>query len=376
MYRYEDIKEVHLEITEKCQAACPQCPRNLEGYDINPHLSMSELSLADCKNIFDPTFIAQLQHMFMCGNFGDPIIAHDTLEVFEYFRKYNSDALLSMHTNAGARKEEWWKELAKVLGSRGKVIFSVDGLEDTNHIYRQNVNWEIVERSMEAFINAGGRAKWAFIVFEHNEHQLKEAEAFSKKLGFEEFQLKKSDRFWNPKTHSRKTTHNIQPKKKQYPEQLKGTLKIPTAKEYQNQALDKVEQITEQYGSMKTYYDKTKINCKVLENNSIYISAEGLCLPCCWTASRMYRGFRAFKSEPIWNFIDAIGGKEKLNVVNNRLEDVMNNTKFFTDIKRSWSCSKLTGRVDTNNPGAEGKLDVCAEKCGADLDSFKGMFEK
>jgi MoaA/NifB/PqqE/SkfB family radical SAM enzyme len=358
MYRYEDIKEVHLEITEKCQAACPMCPRNMNGGAVNPLLTMAELTLEDCKKIFEPDFIKQLKTMYMCGNFGDAIIAKDTLEVFEYFRKCNSDLLLGMHTNAGARKEEWWKELAKILGTKGYVIFSVDGLEDTNHIYRQNVNWDIVIRSMEAFINAGGKAKWAFIVFEHNEHQIEEARAFSKKLGFKKFQIKKSDRFWNPKTHSRAAT--------------KETLEMPTAKKYQNQVLYQKEQIEKQYGSMETYYDQTKIKCKVVENNSVYISAEGLCLPCCWTGVRMYRGFR--KSESIWNFIDAVGGKKGIDAINNRLEDVINNSRFFTDIKRSWSCSNTQHRVDTNNPGKEGKLDVCAQKCGEKFDTFKEMF--
>ena len=39
---------------------------------------------------------------------------------------------LSMNTNAGAREETWWAELARVFGRKGAVIFSVDGLEDTN----------------------------------------------------------------------------------------------------------------------------------------------------------------------------------------------------------------------------------------------------
>ena len=65
MYRYEDIKEVHLEITEKCQAACPMCMRNENGGAINRHLSMSELSLKDCKKIFEPDFLKQLHHIYM-----------------------------------------------------------------------------------------------------------------------------------------------------------------------------------------------------------------------------------------------------------------------------------------------------------------------
>ena len=80
MYRYEDIRTIHLEVTQNCQAACPMCDRNMNGEGINPHINLDELSLEDCKNIFSPRFIKQLNTMYMCGNLGDPIVAKDTLD--------------------------------------------------------------------------------------------------------------------------------------------------------------------------------------------------------------------------------------------------------------------------------------------------------
>ena len=139
MYRYEDIKTIHLEVTQNCQASCPMCDRNMNGEGLNPHLNLDELTLEDCKKIFSPEFIAQLKTMYMCGNHGDPIVAKDTLEIFRYFREYNPNMWLSMNTNAGARDEAWWTELAQVFSRMGAVIFSVVGLSDTNHLYRQGV---------------------------------------------------------------------------------------------------------------------------------------------------------------------------------------------------------------------------------------------
>ena len=144
MYELKDIKVVHLEVTQNCQAACPMCERNIRGEGLNPHLNLDELNLQDCKQIFTPSFIKQLDSMYMCGNYGDPIIAKDTLEIFRYFRNNNPDIWLSMNTNAGARSETWWYDLAQIFGRNGRVIFSVDGLEDTNHIYRQNVNLSLI----------------------------------------------------------------------------------------------------------------------------------------------------------------------------------------------------------------------------------------
>ena len=191
MYSYNEIQTVHLEITQKCQAACPMCDRNENGGKDNKHITNAELSLEDCQSIFTPAFINQLRTMFMCGNLGDPIVARDSLEVFDYFRQHNANMWLSMNTNAGAKNVEWWQELAKTIGKKGAVIFSVDGLSDTNHLYRQNVVWDNVERNMRAFIDAGGRARWDFIIFGHNEHQVAEAQQLAEAWGVERFQLKK-----------------------------------------------------------------------------------------------------------------------------------------------------------------------------------------
>ena len=70
MYKYEEIKTVHLELTERSQPACPMCPRT--G---NIRLTNAELSLEDIKSIFKPEFVKQLHHINMCGNYGEPVVA-------------------------------------------------------------------------------------------------------------------------------------------------------------------------------------------------------------------------------------------------------------------------------------------------------------
>ena len=104
MYKYEDIRVIHLENTQNCQASCPMCDRNQNGGDINPHIDLSELTLEDCKRIFEPDFIKQLKTMYMCGNLGDPIVARDTLDIFKYFREHNKDMWLSMNTKRRSKR--------------------------------------------------------------------------------------------------------------------------------------------------------------------------------------------------------------------------------------------------------------------------------
>ena len=365
MYRYEDVRVVHLEVTQRCQAACPMCDRNENGGPDNRHITNAELSYDDCKKVFPVSFIKQLNTMYMCGNLGDPIVAKDTLEIFKYFREHNPNMWLSMNTNAGAKDEDWWRELAQVYGKMGTVIFSVDGLSDTNHLYRQNVVWDKVERNMRAFIDAGGRARWDFIVFAHNEHQVAEAEALAAKWGVERFQKKKSGRFIVASGEKKKEQHQAQNRK------LEKTTIIAEPKQVENKnlALQKTALIEKTYGSMKDYYDTCSIKCKVAEEKNIFITAEGLLMPCCWTAGRMYKWWHPdFRVEQIWDFIDRAGGRDGIDVIKHGIEAVMSgrvvNGNLLNDIQDSWS-----------KPGIEqGKLGVCAMKCGTEFDPFGEQF--
>ena len=359
MYKLEDIKTIHLEVTQNCQASCPMCDRNMNGEGINPHINLDELTLEDCKRIFSPQFIKQLKTMYMCGNLGDPIIAKDTLEIFKYFREHNKDMWLSMNTNGGARDEEWWRELAKVLGRMGAVIFSVDGLGDTNHIYRQGVLWDNVERNARAFLDAGGRGRWDFLVFEHNQHQVHVAEGIARHIGMERFVAKKTGRF---------LTADSKKKEKHQAVDRKGNktneIQKPSDEKYQNSAIKQYDNIKEKHGSIDAYYDNAWVDCKVKKEGSLYISAEGLALPCCWTAGRMYKWWHKDpKVEQVWDFIDAAGGKTALDA-RNGIEKVFD-TGIFDSIQESWqkpSCAK-------------GKLKVCAMKCGTEFDPFGEQFK-
>ena len=354
MYKLEDIKTIHLEVTQNCQAACPMCDRNMNGEGINPHINLDELYYKDCVKMFNASFIAQLDTMYMCGNLGDPIVARDTLEIFKYFREHNPNMWLSMNTNGGAKSEAWWSELAQVFGRKGAVIFSVDGLRDTNHIYRQGVVWDNVERNMQAFINAGGRARWDYLIFEHNQHQVDEAQALANAWGCEKFMKKKTGRFVDTNTN-KKEKHQAKDRKGKDSAELKK----PDAK-YQNKALTKQETILKKYGSMDAYYDAAPIICKVKKENSLFITAEGLALPCCWTAGRMYKWWHKDpKVEQIWDFVD----KKALDA-RNGLGKVFN-TGIFDRIQESWAKTSCS----------DGKLKVCAMKCGAEFDPFAEQFK-
>lgn len=191
----QDIRVLHMETSSVCNAACPQCGRETNP-NFNKKTDARSLSLAQVQQLFDVEFVAGLRKMFMCGNYGDPAAAPETIEIFQYFRQHNPAIDLEIHSNGSLRTAEWWSSLGAVLnGPRDYAYFGIDGLEDTNHIYRVNTSWSKIMENAQSFISAGGQAIWVYLVFEHNEHQVEQARALAQELGFHDFQIKVSRRF-------------------------------------------------------------------------------------------------------------------------------------------------------------------------------------
>ena len=161
--------------------------------------------------------------------------------------------IMAFDTNGGLRSEEFWRSLAKIRGVY--CTFSIDGLEDTNHIYRVGVDWNKLERNFTAFIEAGGTAEWKYLIFNHNEHQVEEARDFAKFFGFEKFIPKMSMR----------------------PPPLE------TASD-SNFMTNEANSIRE--NKIDTVKDEESIDCKALALSRIYLNAEGRIWPCCYTAQR------------------------------------------------------------------------------------------
>ena len=155
MYKYKDIKAVHLEMTEKCNLACLMCDRNINGGEVNPYLEGRTLTYRDIRLAFSPSFLRQLKKIYMCGNYGDPILAPHVLEIMDYFKFHNKNINFNKHTWEGwsnlsrknisvtespnviintsceHTKDDWFKKIPKGLMV---VLQSNDYLQGDGHI--------------------------------------------------------------------------------------------------------------------------------------------------------------------------------------------------------------------------------------------------
>ena len=360
IYVYDDITTVHLEITSKCNASCPQCGRNKFGGPDNEFVPQTELSLGDLQRVMPDAFVRQLRRLYICGNYGDPIAANDTLEVYEWLREINPGIKLGIHTNASARTPTWWANLGRILSNNGDYAkFGLDGLADTNHIYRRGTNWNKITENVQAFIDAGGIAHWEFIVFKHNEHQVDDARALSEQMGFKQFRTKKTGRFFSNTKLQGKDNQEVWSRNGN----VEYHIEKPENPAYHNDSLMHEQVLIDQFGSMQAYVDQTCVKCKVAEEKSLYISAEGLAFPCCWTANQLYVWYWPHRKSEMWTLLD--NDIDNVSALKNTLKDVVEGS-YFNRIANSWSLPSIS----------DGKLRVCAKTCGSGFDQFASQFKE
>lgn len=240
-----EIRVLHLEPTDVCQARCPQCARETDQhFDAQ---QQHHLSVADLQAVLPMTVLQNLRKVYMCGVYGDPAAGRHVPDIFQWFRDLTPSITLGMHSNGGLQNIHWWRRLAKILNSPNDyVVFSIDGLEDTNHVYRRGVAWTRLMQNAKAFIDAGGNAHWDMLVYQHNEHQVDQCQKLAQDLGFRWFRVKVSSR------------------------PLVGDLRSPI--HWHNPKIVSQD-----------------IQCRAMIENSIYIDAQRRVVPCCWLAGEARR---------------------------------------------------------------------------------------
>lgn len=344
MFKFTELKKIHLEITNNCQASCPMCNRNIDSGLPNPLIKIRNWSMEEFRKVFSQEVFKQIDSFYFCGNFGDPILNDNLIEMCNYSKILSPQTHIVIHTNGGARDNSWWKRLAQNLPINHRVVFALDGLEDTHHLYRVGTEYKKVISNAKTFIDNDGIAEWVFIRFKHNQHQVEEARNLSKKIGFKYFTVKNSSRFIlepmvSVKDRQGKIKHIIEP---------------PT--DMPMKFVDK--KIIENY---QLIVDKSIINCKVQQEREVYIDAFGDLYPCCWLASVPYSHIE--KNEA-WEVRTKILSQHNsmmtklgiTNVFEKSLKDIIQSQPYQTSWYDYWHKDKLI---------------TCARTCSTNTDFAK-----
>lgn len=342
------------EITNRCNAACPLCPRTgtfnglAEFMNITGHLDVKP-------EIFDKIFRSEkgkdITRVTYCGNYGDPCVHPKAMEIFKKCESYGV-TLQKIDTNASIRNPSWWRELAKIKGM--EVNFAIDGLEDTNHLYRVNTKWDKIMENAKAFIEAGGIAHWIFIVFEHNQHQVEEARELSKKMGFYQFAHKETVRQFHPdngKHENLKETElegNLYKRSKKHKEERK-IFALPEIDEYKPEML-------------RDGYKEKPISCRSAEKSQLFLTCDERIIPCCHTQEFFHikeyhpelkedKRYQKYRNYEIDSFYRQFGVLSDLN--ENTFDEIVDSyTEAYPYLEFMWQKRKMAR---------------CNKKCGSNF---------
>lgn len=295
------IKKVELEITSDCNAACPGCARTL-----NPDkLKIQSFTFEDIKRLFPDEGHIRGREFKFCGVLGDPALNVECVKMVDYL--CSNGAYCELSTNGGYQKAEWWQELGEI-GSRfpGKVYihFCVDGHKETNHIYRVNTKFNIIERNMKAFSDAAPKnsASWIYIVFDHNEHELEAAKAHAKELTFE----------FATRTGMRNSYHDWVAQLGKKNNKTEKIITTTGAKEHSKvEVVKELDKFIEEYKTSTVDEDKIKevtdsIVCKYIHEGEIFIASDLTMWPCCFLWDSAFKNKESIldklsQFEPNWN---------------------------------------------------------------------------
>lgn len=391
-WQNEPVTLLHIELSTFCNAGCPLCLRYYNSsLIVRPDLNQTSISLEQFKQYFTVDFLSNLKRIIYCGTMGDPMMAKDCYEIVEYVDSLNPSCQQTFHTNGGARDSKFWAKMGRLFSKPNKkLIFSIDGLEDTNHLYRRNVDWKKLISNAKTFIDNGGNATWEYLIFDHNDHQVEEARGIANAMGFKEFISKRptgfesKDGLFKPREvfdNEGNLLYQIYPTKK--PEYNGGKkVKINSLvdsimnDEKYNVDLNLIKEVKQigyfpiikqrldtfdssrvkELGSYKHELDKKQIKCHSLsqrEGHEIYVNAEGIVYPCCFVGTRYDARLVSFVDDQLKLSVMPFKDSLDLNIQN--IDAILASGVFEKIFVESWNKQSLE----------QGKMAICAETCSS-----------
>jgi MoaA/NifB/PqqE/SkfB family radical SAM enzyme len=289
----KDIEALNIEISSKCNANCTFCMRKQKVRPYGDHF----ITRSDFKRL-PVSFLKQLLRISFGGSFGDLSCNPDAVDIAAYVRELNQNLKLEGDTNGSNQDKGWWKALGTSF-HRGGMVFALDGLSDTHAVYRRGTDFNKIIGNIRAFASSGGLAYWKFIAFEHNEHQIKAAEALAKDIGCKGFFVISSRDY--EASYRR-------------PKSLNFRIKRDIFKAYRDSLKDEERQAV----------------CRPLSNKSIYIAADGSVHPCCF-AHCMYITEHNQQFRFVVPLIEKY--RAEINFITTPVEQIINGG-YFTEVMK------------------------------------------
>lgn len=240
------MKSLHIELTSRCVLECPGCPRTWFKETFNQPVPKLDLDPGLLEQFLDCEGGQQITHFHLESNHGDCIYYP---QLIEFVQRWRDSKTFTIVTNGSRRTKDFWQSLNALLTPQDQIIFSIDGLEHNNHVYRVNSDWSSLRDAVEICTQGPARVIWKTIVFAHNQHELDQIKQYATDAGVDQVIFVNTHRFGRDQ---------LMPDQ-QY---------IDTAMLYKN--LDPARAIAPKCGS---------------HSKETFVTPEGYCWPCCWISS-------------------------------------------------------------------------------------------
>ena len=177
---------ISVEPTTSCNLSCPECPSGLKKFSrptgmINND-TIEKIISQFAKHLIYVTFYFQ----------GEPLLHPQFAEFVKQFKR--KKLIVSTSTNAHFLNKA---NSQQIIDSRlDRLIISLDGTDSETYLkYRKGGDFDLVIANIKSFMKLRNKNKlpWVelqFIVFKHNEHQIKEIKELGKQLGVDSVSIK------------------------------------------------------------------------------------------------------------------------------------------------------------------------------------------
>jgi len=355
---------LQVELSTMCNALCLNCHRTY-GKDCDQVNPLIPNKVTVESNVFDNLLssdtMSDIKEIEFCGTIDDPLMHPRFLDIVDTIYKYKPNISITLHTNGSLRTEPFFKDLAISLKrfEHHQINWSIDGAsQETNSMYRQKTEFDKILRNAKAFIDAGGKSVWQFLIFPWNEHEVEDAKRISEEYNFRRFDARDDrsgqETWWingkewskNKKQDDILEIHN----KEKFENEVKDKLKKHEIKKIQKE----FEEVIKENKPVvkKKNIDELPISCMAVKRKQWFISWDSRIWPCCFLSNGffMQRNREHMQKRLYENY-----GEDFNDLTQHSVDNILTHEFFTKDLEASFANRFGEGKCD--------KIRRCAETC-------------
>lgn len=174
------LDSLQIETTTRCTLKCPACSRTWWSETLGKKIPIHDIDPTLVYNFLNCDTGKKIKKLDLRGDWGDSIYYP---KLFNFIDLFRDEKKFNISTNGSYQTEKFWNNLASRLGDEDTVEFGIDGLEDTNHLYRRNSDWKSIMLGVDIIGKSRAKLIWKTNIFKFNVEILTDIKKFAESKG-------------------------------------------------------------------------------------------------------------------------------------------------------------------------------------------------